>query len=230
MGFRNPTTFRRRLAAASLLLAPALILAGLVVAPWEEERTSAGYLEAVAGAPGRAQASALLLHFGYLLLVPCVWALANLLQRRAVVLGNIGLLLGTLGAIGNSGVVLLDYTDVMLVERLPLAQAVELYDHQQGLWGFAVAAITGFPLMVLGLLCLFVGLWRAGVLPWWSLAAVPAGIAAGAAFSGAAGAVLTFGGFCALLAYVGVRIATMRDESWGRGELEHRPTSRPIPA
>jgi hypothetical protein len=219
MGFRTATTFRRRLAATSLVLAPVLMIAGLVAAPWEAETGSAGYLAAVAGDPTRAQLSALLLHFGYLLLVPCVWALAHLLRSRAVVLGNVGLLVGTLGAIGNSGVVLNDYADVMLVEKLPQAQAVELYDHGQSLWGFVVAAIAGFPLLVLGLALLFLGLWRAGVLPLWALGAVPAGIAAGSALEGAGGAVLTFGGVCALLVLLGVWVAGSRDEDWELGEL-----------
>lgn len=227
MAFRDPTTFRRRAAAASLLLAPVLVLAGLAVARWEEEQTSAAYLAAVASDTTRAQASALLLHFGYLLLVPCVWALAHLLRRRAVVLGNVGLLVGTIGAIGNSGVVLLDYADVMLVEKLPAAQAVELYDHGQSLWGFAVSAIAAFPLLVLGLLLLFVGLWRARVVHPLVLAAAPAGIAAGALLDGAAGAMLTFGGFCAVLAVVGVRTARSSDAAWASGDLERRESVAP---
>jgi len=230
MGFRNATTVRRRLAAASLVLAPVLMIAGLVAAPWEGEAGSAGYIAAVAAEPTRAQLSALLLHFGFLLLVPCVWALAHLLRSRAVVLGNVGLLVGTLGAIGNSGVVLNDYADVMLVETLPQAQAVELYDHGQGLWGFGVSALTGFPLLAVGLLLLFVGLWRAQVLPLWALAAVPAGIAAGTAFDGAVGAVLTFGGVCALLVAQGLRIGGSRDADWERGELTPRRTPHVVTA
>lgn len=230
MGFGNATSFRRRLAAASLVLAPVLMIAGLVTAPWEDETGSASYLAAVASDPTRAQLSALLLHFGFLLLVPCVWAMAHLLRRRAVVLGNVGLLVGTIGAIGNSGVVLNDYSDVMLVETLPPAQAVELYDHGQSLWGFVISAISGFPLLALGLLLLFVGLWRAGILPLWSLAAVPVGIATGAAVVGAVGAVLTFGGVCALLVLLGLRILGSRDEDWELGELTVRRSPHPVPA
>lgn len=223
MGFRNATTFRRRLAALSLVLGPVLVIAGLAVAPWEDADGSRAYLEAVASDTGGAQLSALLLHFGYLLLVPCVWALAHSLRRRAAVLGNLGLLIGTVGAIGNSGVVLNDYADVTLVEKLPLAQAVELYDHGQGLWGFAVAAISGFPLLVLGLLVLFVGLWRAGVLPVWALAAPPAGIAVSVLLAGQLGAVAAFAGVLALLAWVGVLTFAASDEGWARGELAPGP-------
>lgn len=219
MGLRNATTFRRRLAALSLLLGPVLVIAGLAVAPWEDAEGSRAYLEAVASDPGGAQLSALLLHFGYLLLVPSVWALAHSLRRRAVVLGNLGLVVATVGAIGNSGVVLNDYADVMLVEKLPLAQAVELYDHGQGLWGFGVAAISGFPLLALGLLLLFVGLWRAGVLPVWALAAPPAGIAVSVLLGGQLGAVAAFAGVLGLLAWVGMRTLATTDGAWARGEL-----------
>ena len=177
---RDPFRFRRLLKVVSLLLAPLLMVAGVLVAPFEETSTSAAYLAVVRESSGAAELSAVLLHFGFLLLVPCVWAMASLLQQRATVLGNLGLLLGTLGAIGNSGVVLLDFSDVALVRELSQADAVAVYDRIDSSWGFGLSAILGIPLLGVGLLLLIAGLWRATVLPAWSLAVLPAGLLAGA--------------------------------------------------
>ena len=43
-----------------------------------------------------------------------------------------------------------------------------------------MSAILGIPLLGVGLLLLIVGLWRASVLPVWSLAVLPAALGAGA--------------------------------------------------
>jgi hypothetical protein len=173
---RDPIRFRRLLLLASLLLAPVLMVAGVLVAPFETTRTDAAYLAAVAGDTGGAELSAVLLHFGFLLLVPSVWAMAALLGERSPVLGNLGLLLGTLGAIGNSGVVLMDFSDIALVQELQLADAVRVYGAVQDSWGFGLSAILGIPLLGVGLLLLTLALCRAGELPWWSLGVVPAAV------------------------------------------------------
>ena len=176
---RDPIRFRRLLAVASLLLAPLLTIVGVLVAPFEKTSTNAAYLEVVREKSAAAELSAVLLHFGFLLLVPCVWAMAGLLQQRGTVLGNLGLLLGTIGAIGNSGVVLLGFADIALVRELSPGEAVAVYDRIDSSWGFALSAILGIPLLGLGLLFLIVGLWRAAVLPVWSLAVLPAALLAG---------------------------------------------------
>ncbi len=176
---KDPVRFRRLLAVGSLMLAPVLMLAGVLVAPFEETSTSAAYLEVVHYNAAAAELSAVLLHFGFLLLVPCVWAMAALLQERATVLGNLGLLLGTLGAIGNSGVVLLDFADIALVRELTQGEAVAVYDRLDSSWGFGLSAILGIPLLGIGLMLLIAGLWRAAILPIWSLAVIPAALLAG---------------------------------------------------
>jgi hypothetical protein len=173
---KDSVRFRRLLAVASLLLAPVLMVAGVLVAPFEETSTNAAYLAAVAEDTRGAELSAVLLHFGFLLLVPCVWAMAWLLRERSPVLGNLGLLIGTLGAIGNSGVVLLDFADIALVRTLSNRDAVAVYESIDSSWGFAASAILGLPLLALGLLLLVTALWRAGELPVWSLGILPAGV------------------------------------------------------
>jgi hypothetical protein len=177
---KDPVRFRRLLAVTSLLLAPVLMVAGVLVAPFEETSTSAAYLAVVRDNAGAAELSAVLLHFGFLLLVPCVWAMASLLEHRATVLGNLGLLLGTLGAVGNSGVVLLDFADIGLVRELPQPDAVAVYERIDSSWGFGLSAILGIPLLGVGLLLLIIGLWCASVLPAWSVAVLPAALGAGA--------------------------------------------------
>lgn len=178
---KDPAAFHRVLFVACLVLSPALMVAGVAVAPFEETSSSAAYLEAIRGDVAGAQLSAFLLHLGFMLVVPCVWAAAALIRDRAPVLANLGLVLGTLGAIGNSGVVLMDYSDVAAVVALPPGQAVRLYDEVDSQWGFVASAMLGIPVFALGFALLLVGLWRARVLaPWW-LAVLPAGLALAAA-------------------------------------------------
>jgi hypothetical protein len=176
---KDPKRFRRLLAVSSLLLAPLLMVAGVLVAPFEETKTDAAYLAAVASDTAGAELSAFLLHLGFLLLVPSVWAMALLLGERSPVLGNLGLALGTLGAIGNSGIVLMDFSDIALVQELNLADAVDVYGAVNSSWGFALSAILGIPLLAIGLLLLTVALCRAGELPWAVLAVVPAAVVLG---------------------------------------------------
>jgi hypothetical protein len=205
---KDPIRFRRALAVASLVLAPMLMILGIVVAPFEETRTDAAYLAVVATDTAGAALSAVLLHFGFLLLVPSVWAMAWLLGDRHPVLGNLGLLFGTLGAIGNSGVVLLDFSDIALVQTLSLADAVRVYEAIDGSWGFGLSAILGLPLLGLGLLLLGVALWRAGELPLWSLGVVPAALVADAVLlpTGRWSPLVIFGAVGVVLLIVAARV------------------------
>ncbi len=212
---RDPVRFRRVLAVGSLVLAPVLMVAGVLVAPFEETATSSAYLAALRDDPAAAELSAVLLHFGFLLLVPCVWAMAGLLQERATVLGNLGLVFGTLGAIGNSGVVLMDFADVALVRELAHGDAVAVYDRIDSSWGFVLSAILGIPLLGVGLLLLIVGLWRAAVLPAWSLAILPAALVAGT--------VLPVGRWSPLVLFGAVSVILLQVAAALRRTRSHRP-------
>lgn len=216
---KDPVRFRRLLAVGSLMLAPVLMLAGVLVAPFEETSTSAAYLAVVRDHISAAELSAVLLHFGFLLLVPCVWAMAALLQERATVLGNLGLLLGTLSAIGNSGVVLLDFADIALVRELTQGEAVAVYDRLDSSWGFGLSAILGIPLLGIGLMLLIAGLWRAAILPLWSLAVIPAALLAGT--------VLPVGRWSSLVLFGAVSVILLQVAFT---YLRREPVRDPVPA
>jgi hypothetical protein len=211
---KDPKRFRRMLAISSLLLAPVLMVAGVLVAPFEETKTDAAYLAAVASDTAGAELSAFLLHLGFLLLVPSIWAMAWLLGERSPVLGNLGLALGTLGAIGNSGIVLMDFSDIALVQELSLADAVDVYAAVDSSWGFVLSAMLGIPLLAIGLLLLAVALCRAGELRWPILGVVPAAVVLGMVLpTGRWEPLVVFAATGVLLVAVALRLAQPRERA-----------------
>ena len=85
----DANNFRRTALGLCLIAGPLLALVGELVTPWETADTTAAYLTALAENPARAQASAVLLYFGYLLMAVGVFGMMHLLRRRAVVLGHV---------------------------------------------------------------------------------------------------------------------------------------------
>ncbi len=68
---------------------PLVTVVGGLVTPWEERDKVAAYLASMAGGLVRAQVSAILLYFGYLLIAVGIFGMMHLLRRRAVVLGHV---------------------------------------------------------------------------------------------------------------------------------------------
>ena len=64
----NANNFRRTALGLCLIAGPLVALIGGLLTPWEKSDTTAAYLTALADNPARAQASAVLLYFGYLLM------------------------------------------------------------------------------------------------------------------------------------------------------------------
>ena len=81
--------FRRKALGLCLVAGQLVTVVGRLVTPWEERDTVAAYLASMAGSPVRAQVSAVVLYFGYLLIAVGIFGLMHLLRRRAVVLGHV---------------------------------------------------------------------------------------------------------------------------------------------
>jgi hypothetical protein len=164
-----------RLAGGALPLGVAAFAAGILTSPIATGEDRASYLESLARDPGLTQLSAVLLHYGNLLLGVGALALPLLVRgRRGWVPSLVGALLSALGLLSTSGALFTDWFHMEMARALPIDQAVVISERvlsaplQQLCFGLD-------PLLALGLPVAVFGLCRAGVLGWWTLASVVAG-------------------------------------------------------
>lgn len=174
----HPTQTTLAVAAGIALLAgPALFFAGLATSPVQEGTDKASYIESLAHDPLLTQVSALLLHYGNLLMGVGVLALPWLVRgRRGAIAAPIGAFLASIALLGNSGSLFADWMHLELGRSLDLDEAAGISDAVLG-HGLFQLAFGIAPLISLGLLVAFAGLARAGVVGWWTLAAIVAGYA-----------------------------------------------------
>jgi hypothetical protein len=164
-----------RLAGAALPIGVAAFAGGILTSPIATGDDRASYLEALGRDPALTELSAVLLHYGNLLLGVGALALPLLVRgRRGWLVTMIGALMSALGLLATSGALFTDWFHMELARELPIDQAVTISERvlsaplQQLCFGLDPLLMLGLPLVVLGL-------WRAGVLSWWNLAAVVAG-------------------------------------------------------
>jgi hypothetical protein len=150
----------------SIAGAGVLIFAGFLITASDGSSATAATLRTVAAHPAQAQLSAVVLHFGYLLLIPAAFALAHLARRGVRRLTYTGLVFTVLGA-GLSGLLVSDFFELSLAQHLPLADAVRVDDAgKQYALGTLIAKPTALA-AVLGLVLLAVAVWRVGWVSWW---------------------------------------------------------------
>ncbi|GAA2362920.1 hypothetical protein [Dactylosporangium salmoneum] len=164
------------IAAGVALVAGAVsFFAGLATSPPQADDSKATYLRSLAEDPFTTQLSALLLHYGNLLMGAGLLAVPLLVRgRRGAVLTAVGALLGALGLIEMSGALLSDWFHMELGRNLPVDQAVAISDKVLAHPAQQLAFTPG-PLVSLALVLTFVGLARAGVVGWWTVPAVVLG-------------------------------------------------------
>lgn len=209
----DPIRFRRVAGGLSLIGAGALTWLGVLISP----RSGDGEIAAYLSAPIRTQLSAILLHFGYLLLVPGAFAMAQLVRARAVALGHIALCLLVVGGATISGLLVTDFYGLALGRALPLEQAETISDGAFT-WGAIVIALPGIIGTALGLLLMLGALWRAGRVPVGVPLAYVAGVIGWAAGGGSlAVAAVSTGVIAVILVGVGARILRLDDAAWQRG-------------
>lgn len=212
----DPISFRRAATSWSLVGAAVLVLAGVLTSPPQGDG-AAEYLTSLAAHPGATQLSAVLLHFGFLLLVPASVGLLALLRHRAVALGHVAVGIALLGSATLAGNVLTDFFDLALAQNLPTAQAVEVTKAAEAYSAAALFIVPGFFGTVLGFTLLAVALWRAGVVPSWFPVSM---FAAWAAFF-----VQTPVGAAALLLVLGYLARRVAADPRGWGEPETSPAA-----
>lgn len=163
---KNTATYRRSVAAASLVVTAVLGAVSLLTAP-AFVSDPAEQLAAYAEAGGRAWVSGMAFTFAQLPFVAAVLGVGHLIRHGAPVLSNLGVSLAVAGAVGHA-----TFGGLMLM-------TVSMADDAsgRGVLAAAVADVESTPVMafaamglvgtVLGLLLLGLGLWRAGEGPRW---------------------------------------------------------------
>jgi hypothetical protein len=161
-----PSALRIRRAAVigAAGLSGVLVFVSMIVDPVPE----ANGRELIAGYAGDLTRSGLhtnLIHYGFALSAPVVYAMVALVRDRGAWLANIAGLLAVIGLSTLPGLVLLDFTTVAaaLSADLDAAVAVEEELSQMG-WFLAIVA-PAFLSAVVALPLALAALWRAGLVP-----------------------------------------------------------------
>jgi hypothetical protein len=164
-----------RLAGAALPVGTAAFVAGIATSPIATGDDRASYLESLGREPWLTELSAVLLHYGNLLLGVGALALPLLVRgRRGWIPALVGALLAALALLSTSGALFSDWMHMELARTVPMDQAVTVSENVLG----APLHQLSFgldPLLILALPLVVFGLARAGVLGWWAMAAVVAG-------------------------------------------------------
>jgi hypothetical protein len=207
--------FRRVGGGLSLAAAGTLIFASLLMIPYTNE-TPAEYLQTGVDHRDSILWAAVVLHFGFLLLVPAAFTLVRLARRGASRTSLAAMLLAGLGS-GLSGIVVVDFYDVALANALPPEQALEIFDLAASYGQGGIIAGTSVLGMALGINLAVFAAWKAGAIPVYPLVLSVAGWIVFTAFSGDAWLPSIGSGLVAVgLAWAGVTVLRMRDDVWAR--------------
>ncbi|WP_433353901.1 hypothetical protein ACQP25_10490 [Microtetraspora malaysiensis] len=212
--FTNPDTFRRTAAGVSLILAPLCLLLGMAVDPTESGGED---VLAYANNPAATGFSATLLHYAWVLWVPGVIGLVHLVRRKGVVLANVAGAVTVLGLINFSSLMISDFFDIVVFQRLPVAEATELMQDAAQPAMIAGWQMPGMIGSFLGLILVAVAYARAGRAGWWFPAGVLVGILVWLFGARSWNLVLGLAGpVVLLLAFgaVGVSLIRMDDREW----------------
>ena len=207
--------FRRIGGALSLLGAGTLTCISLLMIPYENV-THAQYLQTGVDHRTNILWAAVVLHFGYLLLVPAAFTLIRLARRRVPKTSLVALVLSGLG-MGLSGIIVVDVYDVALANALPADEALRIFELAGSYGQGGLVAAPSVIGMALGInLAMFVA-WRARAIPVFPLVLSVVGWLVFTFFSGDAWLPSLGTGLVAVgLAWAGVIVFTMRDEIWAR--------------
>ncbi|HEX5909586.1 MAG TPA: hypothetical protein VFY44_03780 [Thermoleophilaceae bacterium] len=160
-------TLSPRFTAISWLVAGVITLAGMLATPWESSTETADYLATIGSNATQGQIAALLLHFGYMALVPAFFGVYWLCREHGGRLRAAGGALAVFGAIGLPGLLAVDFYGIALYETLSLKEAVKVEEAVADMPGSAILAMSAVLPMMVGGVLLFVAAYRARVLPLW---------------------------------------------------------------
>ena len=169
-GAAKTRTFLYRLAGGLLVAGPVLTFAGMLTSPHQDGGSTADYVTSLARDGLQTQVSALFLHYSNLLTGVGLLVVPLLVRgTRGRILTLIGTLAAVLTMLNISGAVKDDWWRMEIGRTLPLDVAIRISDAVDAsalLSPWRDVSMIGF----LGLLLLYIGLARAGVLGWWATA------------------------------------------------------------
>jgi hypothetical protein len=157
LGSTDPHRFRKTVAGACMVLAPAMGLVGFIVSPGYES-SSAKQLATIAADRDQWFVSEMLILLGLVALVPAVLGLMHMLREREVTHGHLGgglALIGTMAAIGSTA------TAFVAWQMTATAANVALLERLNDTAGFAIPFYIAVFALPLGLVVLSWGLMRA---------------------------------------------------------------------
>lgn len=209
------TRFRRIGGALSLLGAGTLTCISLLMIPYQNE-THAEYLQTGVDHRSNILWAAVVLHFGYLLLVPAAFTLVRMARRGAPRTSLVALVLAGLGS-GLSGIIVVDFYDVALANSLPADQALDIWNLAGSYGQGAIIAATSVFGIAIGLNLALFAAWRARAIPVYPLVLNILGWGIFTTFSGdpwlpSIGSALVAVG----LGWAGLIVLRTRDEVWDR--------------
>ena len=207
--------FRRVGGGLSLAASGALICASLMLIPYEN-KSPAEYLQTGVDHRSNILWAAVVLHFGYLLLLPAALTLVRLARRNNPRTALVALLLAGMGS-GLSGIIVVDFYDVALANGLPADEALRIFDLAGGYGqGGILIASTVIP-MAIGINLAVYAAWRARAIPVYPVVLSIAGWIVFTFFSGDAWLPSIGTGLVTVgLAWAGVIVLKMRDGVWDR--------------
>jgi hypothetical protein len=212
--------FRKTVAGICMVLAPLVLLAGVVIHP-EMDTDSGAQLTVIAGDPDQWYLAHLLILFAIVLAVPAVLGLMHMLREREVAFGHLGGGLGLLGLLALTGIIAVDGFVGWQAASGDHAEMTALFERMNETAGFVIPFYVVSVAFGLGLICLAIGLYKARVVQSWM-----------ALFVTAAAVLLTIGGPAAInwmmivgaaflfvgLGSMGRMVLAESDEDW-----EHTP-------
>ncbi|MFW3172052.1 hypothetical protein [Geodermatophilus sp. CPCC 206100] len=207
--------FRRIGGGLSLLASGTLVAASLAMIPYQNE-TQAEYLQTGVDHTGPILWAAVVLHYGYLLLLPAALTLVHLARRGARRTSLVAMVLAGLGA-GLSGIVVVDFYHVALANALPLEEAQGIVDLADGYGQGALIALPSMLGLLVGTNLAMFAAWRARMIPLLPVLVTLVGFGIFLFASGDAW-LPTIGGTLAAigLGWAGTIVLKMRDETWDR--------------
>ena len=209
------TRFRRVGGALSLIVSGVLVCASLAMIPFESS-TDETYLQTAVDHSGNVLWAAVVLHYGYLLLLPAALTLVRLGRRRMPRTATTAMVLAGLGA-GLSGVVAVDSYAVAIAAELPTEDALRLYEAAESYVQSSLITLPAVLGLVLGTCLALFAAWRAKAIP---VAPMVLGITGWVSFAGFASGTWLPTASTALvavaLAWCGVLVLRIRDDTWAR--------------
>ncbi|MGY1743413.1 MULTISPECIES: hypothetical protein [unclassified Blastococcus] len=207
--------FRRIGGALSLVASGTLVCLSLVMIPYDSQ-TDEAYLRTGVEHTANVLWAAVVLHYGYLLLLPAALTLVRLARRRVPRTALAAMVVAGLGA-GLSGIVAVDFYAVAAAEELPTEAALRVLQAADGYGQVALITLPAVLGVVLGTNLAVFAAWRARAIPFAPVALGLVGWVVFVFFAGDAWLPSLSTALIAVsLAWCGVIVLRMRDEAWAR--------------